>query len=289
VVPAKGRDAKRAKGGGAIPAKTSFVLMFKQPVYKDWAFWVWAALAIFVLVANAEILPEIFTPPITGDTVTSFFALVIAALVAPWIFPCFIWLLPRYVIGKNRNKQIDIVTDRMLYTLPPMTPRRLFMNLPDDNASKGKTFEQLVRWLFKNDPRLTKDFDPSKIWLWAHYPKRWGPDNGIDLVAVDKTGATWAIQAKAWDPDRALNKSAVDSFLAESSRQEIAARMIVTTAVQTTDQLQQSISAQEKRVVVVDGNELAQADVDWESSNLMPLEKYMREQGVREAREKLGQ
>jgi hypothetical protein len=41
--------------------------------------------------------------------------------------------------------------------------------------------------------------------------------------------------------------------------------------------------------VVIDGNELAQADVDWESSKLMPLEKYMREQGVKEAREKLGQ
>jgi len=285
-----GRRRKPAKSGdGAIPAKTHFVLMFKKPVHQDWAFWVWAVLASFILIANIDALPRIFTPPFNNYKLIELVALAFAGLVVPWVLPSLIWLLPRYVIGNNRNKQIDIVTDRMLYTLPPMTARRLFMNLPDDASGKGKTFEHLVRWIFRNDPRLTKDFQPAKVWLWHQYPERWGPDNGIDLIAIDITGATWAIQAKAWDPDRALNKSAVDSFLAESSRKEIAARMIVTTAVQTTEQLQQSISAQEKRVVVIDGNELAQADVDWESSKLMPLEKYMREQGVKEAREKLGQ
>lgn len=272
-----------------IPTKTRFIFMFKRPVYKDWAFWVWAALAIFVLAANIQTIPELFTnPSAPSDTAASIIALAFATTVIPWVFPCFIWLLPRYIIGRNRNKQIDIVTNRMLYTMPPMTPRRLFMNLPDNTAAKGKTFEHLVKWLLQNDPRFTAIFAAQNIYLWADYPNRWGPDNGIDLVATDKTGQTWAIQAKAWDPDRALNKPAIDSFLAESSRKEIQARMVITTAVEQTTQLTQSLAAQEKKVTVIDGDELAKAQVDWESSNLMPLEKYMREQGVKEARAKLG-
>jgi len=271
-----------------IPTKTEFKFMFKKPVHKDWAFWVWAALAAFILVANTPAIAALFTNPPPPDSLTTMFGLALAVTVAPWLFPSLIWLLPRYIIGKNRNKQIDIVTNRMLYTMPPMTPRRLFMNLPDNTAAKGKTFEHLVKWLLQNDPRFTAIFAAQNIYLWADYPNRWGPDNGIDLIATDKTGQTWAIQAKAWAPDRPLNKAAIDSFLAESSRKEIQARMIVTTAVEQTAQLTQSLAAQEKQVSVVDGNELAQAKVDWESSNLMPLEKYMREQGVKEAREKLG-
>ncbi len=286
-----------------IPTKTRFIFMFKKPVYKDWAFWVWAALAIFILAANIQTIPELFTTsttspptpasptttnPTPSDAATTIIALVLATTVIPWVFPSLFWLLPRYIIGRNRNKQIDIVTNRLLYTMPPMTPRRLFMNLPDNTAAKGKTFEHLVKWLLQNDPRFTAIFATPNIYLWADYPNRWGPDNGIDLIATDKTGQTWAIQAKAWDPDRALNKAAIDSFLAESSRKEIQARMVITTAVEQTTQLTQSLAAQEKRVTVVDGDELAKAQVDWESSNLMPLEKYMREQGVKEARAKLG-
>ena len=216
--------------------------MFKRPVYKDWAFWVWAALAIFVLAANIQTIPELFTnttnPPTNttnpptpantptntsapSDTAASIIALAVATTLIPWVFPCFIWLLPRYIIGRNRNKQIDIVTNRLLYTMPPMTPRRLFMNLPDNTAAKGKTFEHLVKWLLQNDPRFTAIFAAQNIYLWADYPNRWGPDNGIDLVATDKTGQTWAIQAKAWDPDRALNKAAIDSFLARESHQRL--------------------------------------------------------------------
>jgi len=278
----------------AIPKKTRFKFMFKLPVHKDWAFWVWATLGALILAANIQTIPEILTPPITSDSVASLIALAIATTAAPWVFPSLIWLLPRYIIGKKRNKQIDIATDRMLYTMPPMTPRRLFMNLPDEASAKGKTFEHLVKWVLQNDPRLTnaatneRAFDPAKVYLWGEYPNRWGPDNGIDLIAIDTQGATWAIQAKAWDPDRTLNKSAIDSFLAESSRKEIQARMIITTAVEQTAQLTQSLATQEKQVIMVDGDELAKAEVDWESSNLMPLEKYMREQGVREARENLG-
>jgi hypothetical protein len=262
--------------------------MFKLPVYKDWAFWVWATLGALILAANIETIPALFTNPPPPDALASIVGLALAVTAGPWVFPSLIWLLPRYLIGKKRNKQIDIATNRMLFTMPPMTPRRLFMNLPDDTAAKGKTFEQLVKWLLQYDPRFSAAFDQTKVYLWGEYPNRWGPDNGIDLVAIDANGATWAIQAKAWDPDRTLNKSAIDSFLAESSRKEIQSRMIITTAVEQTDQLTQSLAAQEKPVTVIDGDELAKAEVDWESSNLMPLEKYMREQGVREAREKLG-
>ena len=56
------------------------------------------------------------------------------------------------------------------------------------------------------------------MWLWNEWPRRWGADAGIDLVAEDRRGHLWAIQAKAYDAATWITKRDVNTFLSESAR-----------------------------------------------------------------------
>jgi predicted helicase len=58
----------------------------------------------------------------------------------------------------------------------------------------GHDFERLCKWLLENAPEYRRRV--TRVWLWDEWPRRWGRDAGIDLVAEDHEGGLWAIQAK---------------------------------------------------------------------------------------------
>jgi hypothetical protein len=139
----------------------------------------------------------------------------------------------------------------------------IWSQLSTASHQKGKDFEKLVKWFLLNDPKWNKKFSNKKVFLWNESPHAWGNDNGVDLTAEDVDGAIWAIQAKAWHPNKKLTKSEIDSFLAESSRELIDYRLIVTTAKGMSKQLEQAIKAQEKKVEVILGKDLASSRAPW--------------------------
>ena len=65
--------------------------------------------------------------------------------------------------------------------------------------------------------------------MWDDWPGRWGPDAGIDLIAVDKEGKIWAIQAKYYDEIYRIKKEDVNSFISESGNDQIDCRLLIAT------------------------------------------------------------
>ena len=66
--------------------------------------------------------------------------------------------------------------------------------------------------------------------MWDEWPGRWGPEDGIDLVAETVDGRTWAVQAKCYDERYSVRKSDVDSFLAASGCAEFEHRLLISTS-----------------------------------------------------------
>jgi hypothetical protein len=83
------------------------------------------------------------------------------------------------------------------------------------DAEKGRAFERLCRCYLEVAPEYRSAI--KRVWMWADWPGRWGPDAGIDLIAETKSGEIWAIQAKAYSPNYTVKKADVDSFLSEST------------------------------------------------------------------------
>jgi len=81
--------------------------------------------------------------------------------------------------------------------------------------------------VLENDP----NYQPllRRVWLWNEWPGRKGIDAGIDLVAEDHDGKLWAIQAKAYGAAYSISKRDVDRFVAESSRETFAHRLLIAT------------------------------------------------------------
>ena len=136
--------------------------------------------------------------------------------------------------------------------------------LSSDNHTRGKQFEKFSRWFFLNDPVWTTKV--SQVWKWDDYPKRWGPDRGIDLVCEFKDGSHWAVQAKCYDPQYSIKKSDLDSFLSETSRSEIQGRILIGTTDLLGSGAKNVIDAQEKPVTLVLRDILDRADVVFPAS-----------------------
>ncbi len=87
----------------------------------------------------------------------------------------------------------------------------LLSNLAPDPVVRGKQFEHICKWFLTNNPVYGRE--PRRVWLWAEWPGRRGPDAGIDLVAEDHRGRPWAIQAEAYDPAYSITNKARESLL----------------------------------------------------------------------------
>ena len=80
----------------------------------------------------------------------------------------------------------------------------------------GRGFEVLCRWFLENDPEFRAEYE--RVWLWADWPGRWGPDRGIDLIAQTYSGRVDAVQAKNYGRNHSVTKRDIDTFLSESNR-----------------------------------------------------------------------
>lgn len=119
--------------------------------------------------------------------------------------------------------------------------------LDPNDQTRGKQFERFVKWFLKNDPVWASQVD--EVWLWKHYPKRWGRDKGIDLVFKDKNKKTWAVQAKCYAPEYDITKEDVDKFLSESNRKQIDHRLLIATTDGLGANAREVLDGQEKKVV----------------------------------------
>ncbi len=125
----------------------------------------------------------------------------------------------------------------------------------------GRDFEWVCQWYLEHAPLYRGKF--RRVWRWAEWPDRWGPDCGIDLVTETHDGKLWAIQAKAVGPDHSITKAEIDSFLSESNRPQIAFRLLIGTTDNIGANARRTIDEQAKHASVVLRGDLVSADINW--------------------------
>jgi superfamily II DNA or RNA helicase len=141
-------------------------------------------------------------------------------------------------------------------------------NLPQ--VERGRVFEVYCKWFLENDPIYASQL--KRVWLWKDWPGNWGRDKGIDLIAETHRGEFWAIQAKCYDKNYYVTKEDVDKFLSESSRANIAYRLLICTTDLLGDNAREVIAGQEKQVGICSLENLLNSSLEWPTSieNLKP-------------------
>ena len=119
-------------------------------------------------------------------------------------------------------------------------------SLLDTLSRDGKDFERLCKWFLQNDPESRAEY--GEVWLWDEWPGRWGRDRGIDLVAQTHDGRTVAVQAKQYAPRHSITKRDIDTFLSESNRAVIHARLLIGTTNRVARSANEVMENQEKPV-----------------------------------------
>ena len=125
----------------------------------------------------------------------------------------------------------------------------------------GRDFEWVCQWYLEHAPLYRGKF--RRVWRWADWPDRWGPDCGIDLIAETHDGKLWAIQAKAVAPAHTVTKAEIDSFLSESNRREIAFRLLIATTDKIGSNARRTIDQQAKHASIVGRGDLLSTDIAW--------------------------
>ncbi len=126
---------------------------------------------------------------------------------------------------------------------------------------QGRDFELLCRWFLENDPEFRADY--KDVWLWRDWPGRWGPDRGIDLVALTFTGRTDAIQAKHYGSNHTVTKRDIDTFLSESNRRSIDSRLLIASTDRLAGSAREVMAEQEKPVSTCLLARMRASAVDW--------------------------
>ncbi len=125
----------------------------------------------------------------------------------------------------------------------------------------GRDFERVCQWYLEHAPLYRGKF--RRVWRWADWLDRWGPDCGIDLIAETHDGKLWAIQAKAVAPAHTITKAEIDSFLSESNRRKIAFRLLIATTDKIGSNARRTIDQQAKHASIVGRGDLLSADIAW--------------------------
>ena len=132
-------------------------------------------------------------------------------------------------------------------------------------ARKGILFERLMQQYFLIDPIYQERF--SEVYLYKEWgslhPSRNPRDLGIDLVAVEQDGTYCAIQCKCYGRTTRITKPDIDSFIAESSRADFTARMIVDTGGAWGKNAINAIKGITPACSVIRFGDLEQAQVNW--------------------------
>ena len=140
-------------------------------------------------------------------------------------------------------------------------------SIDGESYEKGQRFEKVLQWWLQNDPYWRTVLKPHTVKLWQESELRDGVDIGIDLTAEGFDGRTWAIQAKNWKADNPIPKSEIDKFIVASNTSTYQRRVLVTSTNEISSNAERAISQQEKPLVVVKRDDLADSPI-WDSFNL---------------------
>lgn len=132
--------------------------------------------------------------------------------------------------------------------------------LPSDPNARGKEFEKVAQWFLKEDPEYSHKF--RQVWRWSEWPKRWGGDIGIDLVAETRDGKLWAIQVKGYDPENQVPTKEIDSFISASARPEFSHRLLISTG-SISRNAEYKLNKQEKSTSFLLYEQLSKRPVIW--------------------------
>lgn len=138
----------------------------------------------------------------------------------------------------------------------------------------GRDFEWLCKWFLNHAPRYRGLF--RKVWLWKDWPDHWGPDTGIDIVALDHSGDLWAVQSKADAPHQSITKREIDSFLTESNRSAFTYRLLIATTDKIGANARRTIDKQEKPVGLVLRGDLISEQIAWPTEIGKPAKPLAR-------------
>ena len=80
-----------------------------------------------------------------------------------------------------------------------------------NEAEQGGMFEEYIVG-YLGEGLYAEKF--TRVCRWANWRYRWGPDEGIDIVAREReTGLYWAIQCKFYDEHNSISGEDIESFL----------------------------------------------------------------------------
>lgn len=143
----------------------------------------------------------------------------------------------------------------------------IMASIDGESYEKGQRFEKVLQWWLQNDPYWRTVLKPHTVKLWRDSELRDGVDIGIDLTAEGFDGKTWAIQAKNWKADKPIPKSEIDKFIVASNTATYQRRVLVTSTNEISTNAERAISQQEKPLVVVKRDDLADSPI-WDAFNL---------------------
>lgn len=143
-------------------------------------------------------------------------------------------------------------------------------NTSPDTRTMGTKFEKLIARYLVSDPLQKQMY--AKVYMWSDFPKDdlnaqgyelHNKDTGIDLVAVTHNGEYHAVQCKMYDADHNLTMSDLKGFMTLSGKTCFSSRVIVTTVLNWTDDLDKALAHQSKPLIRINLQELDESLIDW--------------------------
>jgi len=143
---------------------------------------------------------------------------------------------------------------------------------------KGTTFENLCVQYFLHEPKYAELY--SEVLSYGGWVSQYGEtvgvtkkkDDGIDLVAVTKTGEFHAIQCKNYNQTKIAKKD-IDSFLAASDKTYFTLRYIVASTDNWTEEAKNMLRDKAVPVTALSLTDLEQSALDWSQFDFDPAYK----------------
>ena len=147
-----------------------------------------------------------------------------------------------------------------------------------DPRERGRQFEPLMQRVMSTDRWFRARF--AKVWPWAEWPGRDGPDNWCDLVAERADGGLTAIQCKCYDPGTTLYQQDLASFLGRDD-ERFDELIVVSTTSNWSPNLERTLSKRRTSVQRLDLFGLEATTIDWDAyleDEAAPLEERPRKE-----------